>query len=70
MPDSEGPKEVVADKGYHSNQALVGLEAVGLRSYISEPDRGQRHWKDNPEARRAAPCIATGGGFAACVASA
>jgi transposase len=53
VPDSEGPKEVVADKGYHSNQALVDLEAVGVRSYISEPDRGRRQWKDNPEAQNA-----------------
>src|SRR5258706_1024881 len=53
VADSEGPKELVADKGYHSNQALVALEAVGLRSYISEPDRGRRNWKDNPEARDA-----------------
>jgi transposase len=53
VPDSEGPKEVVADKGYHSNQALVDLEAVGVRSYISEPDRGRRQWKDNREARDA-----------------
>src|SRR5229473_2122520 len=53
LPDSEGPKELVADKGYHSNQALVALAAVGVRSYISEPDRGRRHWQDNPEARDA-----------------
>ena len=53
VPDSEGPKELVADKGYHSNQALVGLEAVGVRSYISEPERGRRNWKDDPEAREA-----------------
>jgi len=53
VPDSDGPKEVVADKGYHSNQALVDLEAVGVRSYISEPDRGRRNWKDNSEARDA-----------------
>lgn len=53
VPDSEGPKEIVADKGYHSNQALVDFEAVGLRSYISEPDRGRRNWKDDPEARDA-----------------
>ena len=50
---SDGPKEFVGDKGYHSNQVLVALEAVGLRSYISEPDRGPRQWKDNPEARHA-----------------
>jgi transposase len=53
VADSEGPKELVADKGYHSNQALVALEAVGVRSYISEPDRGRRHWQDNSEARDA-----------------
>lgn len=53
VPDSDGPKEVVADKGYHSNQALVNLQAVGVRSYISEPDRGRRNWRDNPDARNA-----------------
>ena len=53
VPDSEGPREVVADKGYHSNQALVDLEAVGLRSYISEPDRGRRNWREHPEAQNA-----------------
>jgi transposase len=53
VPDSDGPKELVADKGYHSNQALVALEALGVRSYISEPDRGRRNWKDSPEARDA-----------------
>lgn len=34
----------VTDKGYHSNAVLVGLAAVGLRSYISEPERGRRRW--------------------------
>jgi transposase len=53
VPEGEGLKEVVADKGYHSNQELVDLEAVGVRSYISEPDRGRRNWKDNPDARDA-----------------
>ena len=52
VPDGE-IKEVVADKGYHSNQVMVDLEAVGVRSYISEPDRGRRKWEDNPEARDA-----------------
>ena len=51
VSDGDGLEEVVGDKGYHSNQALVDLEAVGLRSYISEPDRGRRHWKKPPEAR-------------------
>jgi transposase len=53
VPDGEGIEEVVADKGYHSNQVMVDLEAVGVRSYISEPDRGRRNWENNPEARDA-----------------
>jgi transposase len=53
VPDREGPAEVVADKGYHSNQVLVDLEAIGVRSYISEPDRGRRNWEKHPEARDA-----------------
>jgi transposase len=53
VPDGEGIKEVVGDKGYHSNQALVDLEAVGVRSYISEPDRGRRNWTDKADARDA-----------------
>jgi len=53
VPDGDGLQEVVADKGYHSNQALVDLEAVEVRSYISEPDRGRRNWTKNPEARDA-----------------
>jgi transposase len=52
-PDGDGLEEVVGDKGYHSNQSLVDLEAVGVRSYISEPDRGRRNWNKKPEARAA-----------------
>jgi transposase len=52
-PDGDGIKEVVGDKGYHSNQSLVDLEAVGVRSYIAEPDRGRRNWKKHPETRDA-----------------
>ena len=51
VPDGEGVQEVVGDKGYHSNQVMVDLEAVGVRINISEPDRGRRHWEDHPEAR-------------------
>ena len=52
-PDGDGIEEVVGDKGYHSNQSLVDLEAVGIRSYISEPDRGRRNWRRIPTARDA-----------------
>jgi transposase len=43
--------EIVADKGYHSNETMVDLAAVGIRSYISEPDRGRRDWSDAPGAQ-------------------
>jgi transposase len=46
-------EEVVTDKGYHSNQVLVDLAALDLRTYIAEPDRGRRTWKKKPEARDA-----------------
>jgi transposase len=52
-PDGDDIEEVVGDKGYHSNQSLLDLEAVGVRSYISEPDRGRRNWTKNPAARDA-----------------
>src|SRR2546425_1101564 len=45
--------EVVADKGYHSNDTLETLASEGVRSYISEPDRGRRRWKDKAPAREA-----------------
>ena len=48
-----GIVEVVADKGYHSNETMVGFAAIGVRSYVSEPDRGRRHWKGQPAARDA-----------------
>ena len=48
-----GMQEVTTDKGYHSDDVLVGLEEVGLRSYISEPDRGRRRWRGEETARRA-----------------
>ena len=44
-------EEIVGDKGYHSNQTMVDLDAVGIRSYISEPDRGRRNWSEEPEAQ-------------------
>jgi transposase len=45
--------EVVADKGYHSNQVLVDLAALDVRTYIAEPERGRRKWRRHPAARDA-----------------
>src|SRR5579862_8451747 len=49
----EGPKEVVLDKGYHSNEVLVQLAEWEVRSYCSEPERGQRRWEGKAEAQAA-----------------
>jgi transposase len=49
----EGPVEAVGDKGYHSNDTLKALQEAEVRTYISEPDRGRRCWKDKPEAQQA-----------------
>jgi transposase len=48
-----GVEEVVADKGYHSNDVAVSLKEMGVRSYVAEPDRGTRNW-DGKEAAKAA----------------
>jgi transposase len=53
VPAADVLRELVGDKGFHSNQSLTDLTALGVRTYISEPDRGRRHWQDKPEARDA-----------------
>src|SRR3989304_4821980 len=42
---AHGLEEVVTDKGYHSGAMLEDWREIGVRSYISEPDRGRRHWQ-------------------------
>jgi transposase len=49
--DENFMSEAVADKGYHSNGAMTDLEEMSIRSYVSEPDRGQRDWSDEPHAQ-------------------
>jgi transposase len=39
-----GVEEVVADKGYHSNEVVRDLAELGVRTYIAEPERGARKW--------------------------
>jgi transposase len=52
VPAPQPLDEIIADKGYHSNQTMVDLDAVGIRSYVAEPDRGRRDWSDAPDAQR------------------
>ena len=63
LPDGAGLAEVVGDTGYHSNATLVALADVDIRSYVSEPARGRRHWHGS--ARLATRRTAIGGGFRA-----
>ena len=49
----EGVQEVVADKGYHSNEVVLGLGQLELRTYIAEPDRGPRNWLGKPAEKAA-----------------
>jgi transposase len=46
-------EEAVADKGYHSNATMTDLKEMEIRSYIPEPNRGQRDWEGKPEAKAA-----------------
>jgi len=44
--DEDLMSEAILDKGYHSNDTLMLLDFIGVRSYASEPDRGRRKWED------------------------
>jgi transposase len=52
-PRTDVVKELVADKGYHSNALLEDLAILGVRTYLSEPARGRRKWKGKYGARDA-----------------
>jgi transposase len=51
--NEQGLQEVVTDKGYHSGAMLEDLREIGVRSYISEPKRGRRHWQGKREEQAA-----------------
>jgi hypothetical protein len=42
---TDGPREVVTDKGYHSRALLSELTEWGLHTYCSEPNRGRQRWR-------------------------
>ncbi|WP_425155538.1 transposase [Candidatus Palauibacter sp.] len=47
-----GAREVVCDKGYHSNATVKHLAGLGVRGYVSEPNRGRRSWKRDRAAQK------------------
>jgi len=48
-----GVERVVADKGYHSKQALVDLTEVGVCTVIAEPERKRQQWTGQSAAQAA-----------------
>jgi transposase len=46
-------EELVTDKGYHSKQTVLDVQNLGLRTYISEPQRGRQSWIDQHAERDA-----------------
>ena len=51
VDDPQPLEEIITDKGYHSNRIMVELHALGVRSYVAEPDRGRRDWSKEAEAQ-------------------
>src|ERR1700694_1250095 len=49
----QGIEEVVADKGYHSDATVLGVEQAEGRRYIPEPQRGRRNWAGKAEEQQA-----------------
>ena len=58
-----GIAEVVADKGYHSNETMVGFAAIGVRS--TSRSRIAAGGTGRARRRRGTRCMPTGGGSAA-----
>ena len=55
-------KELVADKGYHSNAVLTDCAEKEIRTYVSEPDRGPRNWKGKNTEEQATKAARESGG--------
>jgi transposase len=45
--------EIVGDKGYHSNDAVMHVQQAQARSYIPEPKRGRRQWAGKADEQKA-----------------
>lgn len=46
-------EELVTDKGHHSRKVVRTVEESGIRTYISEPERGRRRWEGQQGEQRA-----------------
>jgi len=50
---TDGPREVVTDKGCHSRTLVSELTEWGLRMYCSEPNRGRQRWRGQQREQQA-----------------
>src|SRR5271170_3463435 len=50
---TDGPREVVTDKGYHSRALVSDLTEWGVRTYCSEPNRGRQRWSEQEREQQA-----------------
>jgi transposase len=50
--DHQLMKELVADRGYHSDAVLESCDKLGIRTYIPEPKRPRRRWRGRKEAAK------------------
>lgn len=53
MRPARGPEELVTDKGYHSRKVVRAVTEAGIRTYISEPERGRQHWEGQQAEQKA-----------------
>jgi transposase len=50
---TDGPREVVTDKGYHGRALVSEPTEWGLRTYGSEPNRGRQRWQGQQREQQA-----------------
>ena len=54
--NADGVQEIVADRGYYSNEVVRGMEELQVQSYIAEPERGPRNWEGKAAEKAAFVC--------------
>ena len=53
QPGGPSVKELARDQAYYSDDTLVALKGVRVRTYLSEPERGRHPWDRKREAQQA-----------------
>lgn len=50
VDEPQSIEEIIADRGYRSNQSMLDLETVWIRAYLAESARCRRDWSKGPTA--------------------